>query len=354
MTSLADHLKRSPEIYPQNWDMAQDAVVFVGLPEAAFAQASFLDQRILSAQVRGEAIPRAVVAAAVAEAGLDERPGWIFHIGHVGSTLLSRLVGASPRLLSLREPVPLRVLAQLETELQAAESPLSPEDYEAALAMFLKLLSRSFRPDQSAVIKATSFASELAPALLARPGTPSAILMYARPEAYLSGILGGPNSRIEARSMAPGRLKRLHRRLGEPAWKLAAMSEGEIIAMNWAAELTALRAAADGRESQALWMDFDRFLAEPAPGLAAAFARFGVEPPAAEIEALITGPMMRQYSKAPEHAYDTGLRREVLEAGRAENLDEHRKGLAWLEQAAKAHPLIAGALDFAGASGAAA
>ena len=87
-------------------------------------------------------------------------------------------------------------------------------------------------------------------------------------------------------------------------------------------------------------MDFDAFLEAPAQGLENAFACFGVEAGLSEIEALIAGPLMRQYSKAPEHAYDTALRRDVLAAGRADNLTEFAQGMAWLERAAKDHPSL--------------
>ncbi len=43
---------------------------------------------------------------------------------------------------------------------------------------------------------------------------------------------------------------------------------------------------------------------------------------------------MRRYSKAPEHAYDAALRREVLNQARALNAAEIRRGLAWLDRAA--------------------
>ena len=57
MTSLADHLRRSPAAYPHSWETGPDAVFFVGMDEATFQSASFLDQRILPAGVKGESIP---------------------------------------------------------------------------------------------------------------------------------------------------------------------------------------------------------------------------------------------------------------------------------------------------------
>lgn len=336
--TLAQHLRRSPEAYPHTWDPAADAVFFMLMGEADYARASFLDQRILSAQTPGEWMAWARLEGLVAD--LPERLGLIFHIGHVGSTLISRLLGAGPGVLALREPAPLRQLAQMRGP--------SPEAYAVRLPTWLKLWSRPFREGQLPIVKATSFASECAGEILARPGLPSALMLYAKPEAYISGILAGPNSSQEARAMAPSRLQRLKGRLDADSFELAAMSPGEAIAMSWASEMTSLKAGAQEHEAQADWMDFDAFLADPAALLAQAFARFGLAPEAAAIEGLIAGPIMRQYSKAPEHAYDARLRAEVLAAGAEESADELRKGLAWLEEAAKRHPLIAEVLGIAG------
>jgi hypothetical protein len=342
-TTLADHLRRSPEAYPHSWDQAADAVFFIRVAEADYARASFLDQRILGAQTPGEWMAWDRLAGLTQ--GLPERLGLIFHIGHVGSTLVSRLLGGVPEILALREPSPLRQLAQAKAELDQPESWFSEADYAARLDAWLKLWSRPFRPGQLPVVKATSFASECAGDILGRASKPSALMLYAKPEVYLAGILAGPNSRQEARVMAQGRLHRLRRRLGGAAWRLWEMSEGERIAMSWACEMTALKAGAGGHEGQVAWMDFDAFLAEPGAKLTSAFAHFGGGPSPAAIEALVTGPMMHQYSKAPEHAYDATLRSEVLASGVAESGGEIRKGMAWLERAAKDHPAIASALD---------
>ena len=339
--TLAQHLRRSPEAYPHSWDMTADAEVIMLMEEADYARASFLDQRILTPRTPGEWMAWARLESLVSD--LPERLGFIFHIGHVGSTLVSRLLGADPRLLSLREPLPLRQLAQIK-----AEGRGSPAAFAHRLASWLKLWSRPFREGQLPVGKATSFASECAGDILGRASAPAALMLYAKPEAYIAGILAGPNSRQEAQAMAAFRLQRLNRRLGGDALQLGGLSEGEYVAMSWAAEMTALADAARDRQAQAEWMDFDAFLAAPLPGLKAAFARFGVAPADAEIEALIAGPLMRQYSKAPEHAYDAKLRAEVLASGVEESGEELHNGLAWLDRAGRVHPAIAEALGIAG------
>jgi hypothetical protein len=212
----------------------------------------------------------------------------------------------------------------------------------------LKLWSRSFEPDQQAVVKATSFCSEMAQALLARPSAPRAVLMYSPPEPWLANLLAGASTHIDVRNFAPARLRRLHRRIGEPAFRLHAMSYPQAAAMSWACEMTALvDAAEDAAAGQTLLLDFERLLARPQGMLGQVFAHFGQVVAPEEIAAIVAGPVMARYAKATEHAYDAGLRARVLAETRAERGREIAEGLAWLEQAARAYPAIAGALEAA-------
>jgi hypothetical protein len=80
-------------------------------------------------------------------------------------------------------------------------------------------------------------------------------------------------------------------------------------------------------------VDFDAFLGQPAAGLGAMFRMLGMSLAAGEIQTILAGPLMRQYSKAPEHAYDAALRGEVLELAEREHPLEIRRGMEWLRAA---------------------
>ena len=344
MDALAQSLKASPELYPHTLDVTADAVGLARLSQDALRAASFLDARALApgAQLQWVAWPQ--IAAAVQAAGLQERCGFIFHLGHTGSTLLSRLMGAHPSVLALREPLPLRALAQQSLDVDAPESPWGPEGLEARTAAFVGLWSRTFTDDQLAVVKATSFASAMAERLLTRPSKPRAIVIYSRPEPYLATVLAGANTHLDIRASAADRLKRLHRAIGRARWRLYELAYPEVVAMSWAAEMTALDSAARAAADQVLWLEFDRLLLRPQAGLAAAFAHFQRPAAAQEVAAIVAGPEMGRYSKAPEHAYDAGLRSRVLEEARRTQAPAIAQGLAWLEAAANACPAIASAL----------
>jgi hypothetical protein len=345
MDSLAQSLKASPEVYPHALDPIGDAVSFIRMPREAFAAASFLDGRLLTPQTEVGWRPWAQVEAAAAEARLGAHCQFIFHIGHVGSTLMSRLLEASPALLALREPQTLRTLAQAHAELAEPESLWSAHDFERRLAVFMQLWSRVFAPGQTTVVKATSLCCGMAADLLARPSRPRGLFMFTAPDVYLATLLGGANNHIDIRSMASARLRRLHRRIGGPAWRLSELSYGEMAAMSWACEMTALGAAAEAHGDRILWIDFERFLARPQSGLATAFAHLGAETGPDEIASIVAGPEMRRYSKAPEHAYDAALRARVLAQARETGRQEIRAGLDWLDAAAARFAPIAAAVD---------
>jgi hypothetical protein len=303
-------------------DLSGDRVAFLRLQKADYQRASFLDARILTPASIRRSLPWAKVEAAISAAQLPERCGFIFHIGHVGSTLLSRLIGAHPAAFSLREPLLLRALAQ------------TVRPPELQLSGCLKLLSRTFEPGQLAIVKATSFVSELAAGLMSRPSAPRAVMMSVAPESYFATILGGPNSRQEARTMAPDRLARLHRRIGREVWQLASLSEGELLALSWACEMTALTQASQAAPGRILRVDFDQFLGSPTQVFTAVLKHFGLEASADTVARILAGPDMQRYSKAPEHAYDAQLRSDVLNHARALHAAEIARGLAWLDRAA--------------------
>ena len=331
----AEELAGSPAWLPL--EVTRDGVVrLVHLEEKGYGEASFLDQRLLEqGHAQGACVLPVLEAAA---ARIVPGAHYIFHTGHVGSTLVSRLVGAHPGFFSLREPALLRALAM----------PV-PGYCTLALEPALALLSRTWRPGQRAVVKATSFVSELAAPILATDPEASAIFMLTEPLVYLRAILAGANSRAETARLGPARFARLAKRARGTEFPTAPGSEGEWIAMSWLCEVSALLGAADTHPARVLWVDFDRFLEEPRGGLESVFRALGARPAAHEIESVVASSLMRRYSKAPEHAYDAALRREVLASAELEHAPEVRRGMQWLERSAARSPLARRAFEISSA-----
>ena len=309
----------------QALDADNGLVRVVRMDADAYRNASFLDDRMLQDQHFAGIVPWDSVAAAIpSHARADAR--WIFHIGHVGSTLVARLLGEMPGVLSIREPRILRDVAML------------PEDRRAAYVEALqKLLSRTFAVDGYALVKATSFVSEIAPDLV--PARERALLMYATPANYIASILAGENSVKELAALAPSRAQRIAGRVTLPQPR----NQADAAAAAWACEMTSLEAAAEAMPDREIaWADFDAMLADMPGELARVAELFGFESGGAA--AIATGPLMSRYSKATDYEYSPALRSELIAEAQAANRVDIDGALAMLQSAAQTSPLLERAL----------
>jgi hypothetical protein len=263
-------------------------------------------------------------------------------MGHVGSTLLSRLLGDHDRIFALREPAVLRSLA--------TPGALTSADHVADLTCALKLFARVYRADQRSLVKATSFVSDLGPSILRLVPSAKAILLFASPQVYIGTILSGPASRGALKGAATGRIGRLRRRLGDVRRDARSLSDGELAALGWVCEVAALADIARRFPERILWLDFDDFLAKPAAGLCAVLKRVNVDPTRSTIDAMLAAPHWRRYSKAPEHPYGVDVRQEILARGRHQHRVEMERGLNWINDIAGAHSQIADAIRLVAAS----
>lgn len=318
-----------PLVFPHQLDLVLDRALLVRLDAQTLAGHSFLDQRALAPSMPAAWVPWTELVAAGQHVPAAA-PAYIFHTGHCGSTLLSRLVAAATGSTALREPLVLRALAWDAAE--GANAYLDGPERRARVELFGRLCCRG----APAVIKATSMATALAADV-----TGARVLLYQRPEIHLALILSGPSSLVDLKGFAPMRRKRLVN-LGIETAPLARMRPGEIAAAAWLCEMATVASLPEG---SAAAFDFDAFLAAPAPALQGVCRALGLDTDAAACEQAVTGPDMQRYSKAPEHPYNPGMRREAVDEGRRLYGDEIAAGLAWLEQAARARPLVQRVLD---------
>jgi hypothetical protein len=315
-------LPSSAALYPFAFDGARDRIFLTPMDEAAYRAASFLDERLAP---RGEWTDAAPVERAMSGAR-DVRPLlFIFHAGHVGSTLLSRLLDEAGNVLSLREPLALRGLAD------AHDAAIASAD--ARLELFLKLWERGFTRTECVILKATSTAERLAGQMLAMRPHARAVMLNVTAEAYLATMLAGENSAADLNALGAERLHRLARMLGSAPPRPKTL--GELIAMSWAAERMTQASAAREAGARILEIDFDAMLDALVPTLERVLAHFGL---AAQAERIAASTVLSRYSKAPEHAYSPALRRALQEQARRNFGPEIRDALAWLDAIGNAYP----------------
>jgi len=315
----------------QALDPAAGMVRLIAMDREAYLAASFLDDRMLQQPVDTHLFPWPEVAAAMAD-GLRTDARWIFHIGHVGSTLVSRMLGEIADALAIREPRLLRDLALSPPEVRARYIETVPA-----------LMSRTFAADEIACVKATSFVTEIASELV--PAGQRSLLMFATPHNYIASILAGENSVQELRMLADSRAQRIAERVGA----LSVSNDADLAAAAWACEMTALEAATEAMPDRHIaWADFDRMLTDMPAELTSIASFFGFSVSEAELHSIAGGPLLARYSKALEYDYSPSLRGELIAEAGAFHRRDIDGALAMLGRAAEKSPLLARALVRAG------
>ena len=112
-----DEITRDATWLVQALDPSQGMGRLVAMDRDSYRAASFLDDRMLRSPADAQIVSwDRIEAAATGDMRRDAR--WIFHIGHVGSTLLSRLLGELDGVLAIREPRLLRDLALIPADIR--------------------------------------------------------------------------------------------------------------------------------------------------------------------------------------------------------------------------------------------
>lgn len=330
---LFEGLFESPTLYLRNFDIGRDRVRFALMTEAAYADSAFLDTRLERVSAR--------------EFGLDFSPllevhrrrapprramHYLFHIGHCGSTLLSRMLGALGGVLSLREPPPLLELAQCKRRATGYE--IGETRWRQACELTLALLSRTFRAADVAVVKPNSHANNLIRELLAwHPGC-RGVLLHVDLETYLATMLR-PHMRPETeRAVDESRLEDFRRRMNAEEPPLQALNEAQQIALVW---LMQMREFADALENEAHRdrihvIEFGDLLDDSRGRLAelADFLRLDSGSPA--LDRALGPATTGRYSKLTHEPYDAEARERILEESRRAHASEISTGIEWVEQ----------------------
>jgi hypothetical protein len=338
-------LAASPDVYLQKVDLARDAALLVQLNESAYRVASFLDDRILAPDVKGGWANLRVVLEAAQALGERKPLHFIFHTGHVGSTLLSRLLEESGYVLSLREPLPLRTLADAHDTLELPESLLSRRDFDALEQALLTIWSRGYPTTHSVILKATSSACRIAAPLLQRHDRARAVYLNLAAEPYLATLLAGQNSGIDLRGHGPVRIRQLQARIATPLPPLHALSLGEMAAMSWLAETWNQHDAVTRLGARIMTLDFDELLGDIAGGVARVATHFRLPQDSRWLSDIARSPVLTRYSKSPDYEYSPQVRHALLRQSRQNNAVQIAAGLRWLDGLAQSQPAVAELLD---------
>lgn len=346
--ALLATINHSPDAYPQHLDLAGKRMLIVGLSPWIYRSASFLDDRILAPGIARSWVDIKRIEEATRPVAAPRATHLILHTGHVGSTLLSRLLDDLGGTLGLREPLPLRTLAEAADTLKHDDALVSPEEFGSLADLCVRLWSRGYSDTQQCIVKSTSSACRVAPRLLERRAGMRAAYLNVRAERYLATLLAGENSIADLRGHGQERYRRLRAGMVGPLAPLHTLSTGELAALGWMAESLVRHKVAADFPAQILLLDFDALLAELPATLSLVARHFGIECETRQLEATAVSATVHQYSKAPEYNYGPALRRDILADSRQRNAAEIRAGMRWIEALARAHPQLQTAVATSG------
>lgn len=335
-----DRLAERPEIFPHTLDLVNDRLLLVELPEAEVAAASFLDQRVLKQTSKAAWVPWRRVAESMGNTEVAAPLSCIFHVGHCGSTLLSRLLGFAAGVRSLREPLPLRTLAQ---DLADAGEGLSFLGRDALLERLRVLTKMWSRGAGNTVVKATSICTGLIAPLQALAPDSRSIFMFNRLETHVATLLAGQNALTDLRGFAQLRLQRLRQKTGLDI-ELYRLSAEQLAVLSWLSETTSVVDSAGNITPRVALLEFESMLANPAIALATAASHLNLPWTAEMVEKALQSPVLQTYSKAPEHRYDAQTRAAILRDARSGFAREIKAALGWAEHLAGGNEHVAAVL----------
>ncbi|MEL7130536.1 MAG: hypothetical protein AAGK23_13415, partial [Pseudomonadota bacterium] len=261
----------------------------------------------------------------------------IFHMGHCGSTLISRLLGDLHGVVSLREPLPLRDLA---TEWAEHTSPWAVRSASAQLkdwSLLRNLWCRTWTDDGTAIVKATSFCDLLAAEWLTQFSADTALLIHVSPKTYLRSMFVHDGYLNDIYGSSRARILPHQETLDGAFAPLGELALGERVALAFICAALNHAAALD---AGAKALDFDRFLERPEDGLSSAAAALALSPSAAEIKRVLGGQIALSYSKATEYPFSAADRETRMKEADSRRGADIRHGLEKINAVRANNPAI--------------
>ena len=346
MRPEVDVVRSSALWHFHDYDLENSSFMLLKIDESLYRSASFLDQRIEPQSAAGFRYQLEQLESLFPDHGMTpQQTMFIFHIGHCGSTLLSRALASSPEILPVREPLTLRHLAGDFRNSDITGAGPSHSGCLSLLDITLRALGRNFHPGQKPVIKATSTCNNLILPILERHETARAILMFVTLESYLAGMLGKQTPALDLQGHALSRLSDWARIKNSRPLKAGGMAESKLAVLAWLTSMRYLTEAEARLENQAALLDFEIFLQQSDVELVRAAQYFAIGEETEKI--LAAWPKVSSgYSKKPDYPYSAQNRRITQQRGRLIRGDEIRQGLQWAEELIKETPALKACENF--------
>jgi len=315
-----------PEWYAHRFVESDDAFRFVRLERARHAAVPFLADEHLGELGPGIDLPTAGVLAGLGKGRLQ----FLFHSAFCGSTMLVRALDRAGMAMGLSEPATLNDMVGFRQ--RGADGRTLARAADAAL----RLLARPYGAGEAVVVKPSNLVNPLAELLLALQPEARAVFLHAPLETFLISVVRkGLHCRLWVRELLEAYLREGYVDLGFDPADYFRMSDLQVAAVGWLAQHARFQqlAAKLGRDRM-MGLDADRMLADPARGIGAVTAHYGLDCDATAIAGIVAGPAFARHSKSGS-AFTPQTRDAEYAAARAAHGEEIGMVIVWAEKVAE-------------------
>jgi len=324
MNPDAERLLTTPDYHFLAFD--GDSALFLQMDRAAYHRSAFLDRRAQALSDTPLRLPLAPLISMIADRS-PPRTGWIFHVAHCGSTLLSRLIDSPESSLVLREPPPLRQLG-----LAAAAGDTSRQ-WRERLGLAHNMAARRFDRERPTIIKANVPVNFMLDELDGNDPESPFVLLHLALEPYLLAVLRTPQHRTWIERITSQLAPTLAGRVGLST----SASLAERAAALWLAQLRAFQLLL-ASNPLAVSLDAEQLFASPVETALAAADHFG----ATDVDVAANADALAgHYAKDISKPFDAAASKLRQKEDRIRLSEEIAVSRSWIERsdAAKHLPI---------------
>jgi hypothetical protein len=316
----------SPDLYPLMLDVEKNVLTFLRMSPESYRNSVFLDLRAQPAEPGRLEIRMDDLLLGVAKVHpVRKRVHYILNSAFCCSTLLARYFELLPSCFVLKEPRLLSQLAVLKNE--------TNESWKAAFDLCLRLLCRTYDPDQMVVVKPVDCCSLIGNDLLEQNQQATVTFLMTPLRGFLLAILKSG----ERRDWARQRIRKIFR--SAAAWPSLAgvdldhLNVTESAACLWLVHRYLAKELTSGaHRSRVQILNGDDVVESPRQAVAAIATLSDLKLEGVRLDWMLTHPSVAKYSKDLSRPYDANSRcQETAELEKCWAA-EADKGIEWAKR----------------------
>jgi hypothetical protein len=292
----------SPNLYPTFIDFEKRMVTFVQMTPETYRDSVFLDNRT---KYTGSELHFRIDDLILAGRQFPCRGAhYILNTAYCCSTLLARCFELIPSCFVLKEP---RVLVQIAMMMEASDP-----RWRVGFDLVQRLLTRTYRPDQLAVIKPYEPCNRLGMSFLeANPAATITFLMTPL-RSFILSILKLEERRDWVRTRSLTAIGDARGFAPLASVDSAELSTAQAAACVWMANRYLYRELSAAFGQRVLLVNGDELARSPRQVIAPVLCLCGINLNDSFIDAVFTGPSLRHYSKDTERPFDGDSREQQM------------------------------------------